>query len=358
MAQSFDAKLLKILGDPVSLAEGVSTFSVSRNVLVYQRGPAGSATPSQQLAWFDRKGTISGQVIPSASFAQGIELSPDGHRAAVSEFSSGTSALQDVWTIDLDKKVPTRFTFDPSFNNGPAWSPDGSWIVFGSSRGGGTVPNKIFQKLANGGGAEDLVYALEPQDALYTEDWSRDGQNVVFERTLVRTLTFDIWRLPLSGDKKPVVYLSSPFNKIQAKVSPDGHWLAYSTNESGTYQLVVQTFPDPSGGKWQITANGGVEPRWRRDGRELYYLGLDGKLMAVPIRPDKTFQWGEATPLFQTPIPAAPVIPFPHHYDVTADGQRFLMVVPADAPSNATRKDQPQSTLVAVVNWTSALKKK
>src|SRR5262249_20014736 len=152
------------------------------------------------------------------------------------------------------KSVPNRFTFD-AINNGPLWSPDGSRIVFGSSRAGGLVPNKIFQKLASGVGTDDLVYGLESREALDTADWARAGQNLVFERTNLNNLTFDIWRLPLSGDKKAVPYLSSPYNKIQSKLSPDARWLAYSTNESGTYQIVVQSFPDPNnGGKSQVTA--------------------------------------------------------------------------------------------------------
>jgi Tol biopolymer transport system component len=354
-AQAFDPKGLKVFGDPIALADSVSAFTASGNVLMYQKGQIGTSPASfQQLTWFDRRGNALAKVATSANYSEGLELSPDGHRAVVSEVGSGTS--QDIWILDLDRKVPSRVTFDPNFNNGPVWSPDGSRILFGSSRGGGVVPNKIFQKLSSGVGSDDLVYGFEPQDALYTEDWSRDGQ-IVFERTNVSNLIFDIWYLPLSGSKKPIPYLSSPYNKIQAKLSPDGRYLAYATNESGMYQIVVQPFPDPNGGKWQVTANGGTEPRWRRDGRELYYLDLNRKLVAVPVRPDKTFQSGDAVPLFQTPLNGAPTIPYPTRYDVTADGQRFLMAAPLSAPSTTTNQ-QPPSTLVAVVNWTNSLRKK
>jgi dipeptidyl aminopeptidase/acylaminoacyl peptidase len=131
--------------------------------------------------------------------------------------------------------------------------------------------------------------------------------------------------MPLTGDRKPVQYVRSAFNNVQPQRSPDGKYLAYSTNESGSYQIVVRTFPDPNGGRWQVTANGGMEPRWRRDGRELYYFALDGKLMAAPVRAGSAFQADQATTLFQTPLSVPGEIPYPIRYDVTADGQRFLM---------------------------------
>ena len=134
---------------------------------------------------------------------------------------------------------------------------------------------------------------------------------------------------------------------------------AYSTNESGSYQIVVRTFPDPNGGRWQVTANGGMEPRWRRDGSELDYVVLDGKLRAVPIRPHSTFQADQATSLFQTPLTFPTSIPFPIRYDVTADGQRFLMTVPANTSQNSAPATLPNPTpIVAIVNWTAAFRKK
>jgi Tol biopolymer transport system component len=158
--------------------------------------------------------------------------------------------------------------------------------------------------------------------------------------------SYDTWLLPLSGDRKPKPFLESPFDKFHARVSPDGRHIAFATNESGTYQIVVQTFPNPSGGKWTISAEGGVEPKWSRNGRELYYLALDGKLMSVSIS-GPAFSAGRPTVLFQTPLGVNRAAPSrDRRYDVAADG-RFLIVTPG-----AKRAVLP---FTVVVNWTAAL---
>src|SRR5262249_52857901 len=139
---------------------------------------------------------------------------------------------------------------------------------------------------------------------------------------------------------------------------PDGRWLAYSTNESGTYQIVVRTFPDPNGGRWQVTANGGMGPRWRKEGRGVYYLGPDGKLMGSPICAGGKFEFDTAAPLFQTPLSMPTTVPYPTRYDVTADAQRFLVTVPANPVSSVPAALTNPTPLVAIVNWTAGLKKK
>jgi Tol biopolymer transport system component len=159
--------------------------------------------------------------------------------------------------------------------------------------------------------------------------------------------------LNLSGEPKATPYIESPFDKAQARISPDGRWLAYTTNDSGMYQIMVQSFPDPNRGRWQITAQGGIEPKWRRDGRELYYLAFDGSLMAVPIketRTDQTFEAGTATKLFPTPLTFNRFqTPRDRRYDVAPDG-RFLIAAPVAAGG--------AEPVTAVVNWTAALEKK
>jgi len=357
LAQPFDAEHLKVTGEASTLVERSGFFAASNNILIYQKDPLQAAAFGlQQLTWFDRKGNPVGKIAMPSDYREGLELSPDGHRAAVS-IASNTGAVlgQDIWILDLDRSVPNRMTFDSSYNNGAVWAPDGTRIAFGSSRGGGLVPDKVFRKMAAGVGNDELLHAFESGDGIYLEDWSRDSQHIMLELTKISRVIIDLWDLPLSGDKKPFAYLKSPYDKLQAKFSPNGHFVAYSTNESGIYQIVVQTFPDPNGGKWQITANGGMEPRWRRDGRELYYLSLDGKLMAATVRVDSTFQSDQPVMLFQTPLSLQLSIPFPTRYDVMADGQRFLMPVPVSPQSNTS---DTNTTLVAVINWTNAFRKK
>ena len=182
-------------------------------------------------------------------------------------------------------------------------------------------------------------------------NWSPDGRYIVFSRLRPAGSTIggvDTWVMENFGDKKARPFVESQFDKAQARISPDGHFLAYATNDSGIYQIVVQTFPDPNGAKWQITAQGGVEPKWRRDGRELYYLGLDGKLMGVPVKPDRTF--GTPAVLFQTPLAVVRnQAPRDRRYDVAPDG-RFLIAVPV--ASNT------EPTVVATINWAAGLGEK
>jgi len=183
--------------------------------------------------------------------------------------------------------------------------------------------------------------------------WSHDGRYIVFSRLKRGTPGVDTWLLDLSGEPKASPYIESPFDKAQARISPDGRWLAYTTNDSGMYQIMVQSFPDPNRGRWQITAQGGIEPKWRRDGRELYYLALDGNLMAVPIketRPEQPFEAGTSTVLFQTPLTVSRTqSPRDRRYDVAPDG-RFLIAIPVAAGG--------PEPVTAVVNWASELEKK
>jgi dipeptidyl aminopeptidase/acylaminoacyl peptidase len=184
--------------------------------------------------------------------------------------------------------------------------------------------------------------------------WSPDGRYIVFSRFKpAGAAGVDTWLMDLSGEPKVSPFIESPFDKAEARISPDGRWLAYTTNDSGMYQIMVQSFPDPNRGRWQITAQGGIEPKWRRDGRELYYLAFDGNLMAVPIketRPGQPFEAGSPTTLFQTPLAVSRTqSPRDRRYDVAPDG-RFVIATPiiAGGPEPVT----------AVVNWASGIEKK
>jgi Tol biopolymer transport system component len=339
-AQRFDASRFAVEGAPIPLAQDIeSYFSASdTGLLLYRKA---STTPaSKQLLWFDRAGKQTGQVGAAGNYGN-VELSPNGDRVAVDMIANNN---RDIWVIDVARAVPSRITFDASSEWTPSWSPDGSRIIFGSSRGN---RNHIYQKSSSGIGNDELVFNSE--DGEIPVNMSRDGRYVVFSRLKSGTnnRATDTWILNMSGDKKAVPFVESPFDKTHARVSPDGRWMAYSTNDSGTYQIVVQSFPDPNGGRWQITAQGGVEPKWRRDGRELYYLALDGKLMSVPLKADRTFEAGTPVPLFQTPLTVNRNQPErDRRYDVTPDG-RFLIVTPQATPAS--------TAVTAVVNWPSGL---
>jgi tricorn protease-like protein len=257
-----------------------------------------------------------------------------------------TDNNRDIWVIDLQRLVPQRVTFDAGADWSPVWSPDGSRLMFAASRSMDTV-NRILEKSSTGAGDETRIDVGNTSSI--PVNWSLDGQYLTYSRMRANGNSYDMWVLSLSGDRTPRPFLESTFDRIQARISPDSKYVAYSTNESGTFQIVVQTFPDPNGGKWQISGEGGVEPKWRRDGKELYYLALDGKMMAVPITAAASFNAGKPATLFQTSLAMTRNNPArDRRYDVAPDG-RFLMVVPM--PGGA-----PLPTTV-LVNWEAALKK-
>jgi WD40 repeat protein len=358
MAQPFDVKRFAIAGEPVTLAESVQFLSASDNgVLVYRRAAIQQANPAgSQLVWFDRNGKRVGQV-GSPSTYNNPRISPDGHRVAVDSNESGN---RDIWVIDLSRgAVPARLTFDSASDIAPSWAPEGTRIAFASNRGGSAVQYKLYQRFASGAGVDELIFVGNPDEIVVPQDWSADGRYIVFMRAPVATVNVavDHWVLPLFGDKKPFPLLQSKSRNSQPRLSPDGRWVACTTNESGAYQVVVQPFPDSSKGKWQVTSKRGMEPKWRRDGRELYYLGLDGKLMAVPVSGEDAFQAGPPVALFQTPS-TLPAVPTAFSYDVTADGQRFLFNAPVALSQRDAGTAAASIPITTVVNWTSALNKK
>jgi serine/threonine protein kinase len=337
-AHRLDLNNFTVEGQPVTIADGIQGgFSVSDNgLLIYRKASAGPV--ARQLTWFDRTGKQLGQLGDSSDYAD-VEISPSGDRIA---YDTTVNGNRDVWMMDIARAIPSRITFEPSSDWNPQWSPDGSRIAFASAKPDAA---HIYEKPSTGVGNDQLVFQSETEIPV---DWSRDGRYIVFSR--LKSGGNDTWVLDLSGQKKASPFIQSPFDKTQAKVSPEGRWIAYATNDSGMYQIVVQTFPDPNGGKWQITAQGGVEPKWRRDGRELYYLALDGKLMAVSIRGDRVLEAGTPVLLFQTPMTvnrAQP--PRTRRYDVAPDG-RFLIAAPIGTAAAAPT--------IAVVNWASGLQKK
>ena len=350
MAQPFDAKVLEITGDAFPIAEHVyfesftskTSFSVSNNgSLVYQTG-TGSA--GVRLIWFDRNGKQI-EAINQPSVYNDLRLSPDGKRIAISQLDAKNKNT-DIWLYEISRSVWTRFTFDPAVERWPIWSPDGNTIVFYSARKG---RSDLYQRAASGAGSEELL--LESNLIKNPSDWSRDGKFIAYHADDPKTRN-DIWILPLSpkgasGDRKTFVFLQTEFHEMRATFSPDGRWIAYQSNESGREEVYVRPFPGP-GGKWQISTNGGTRARWRRDGKELFYLGYDDRIMAAEIKLGMaTVDVGSVRPLFH-------IRPFAGGgrdiYDVTGDGQRFLVASPGG--------EENSSPITLVVNWPAEVKKK
>jgi Tol biopolymer transport system component len=348
MAQSFDASSLQLSGEPFPIADqvgqnsaiGRAFFSVSETgVLAF----LSASTPNTQLAWFDRAGKQLA-VVGSSAADTGIRLSPDEKLLAVGRVDI-QSASTDIWLIDLARNVPSRFTFDPANENNPVWSPDRSRLLFSSNRSGVT---NLYQRLATGTGSDEaLSTSALPTAPL---DWSSDGKVILYTEVSPKTDN-DIWILPLVGDQKPTPYLQSEFSETQARFSPDGRWVAYTSNESGNFQVYVQSFP-ASGGKWQISTNGGGQPQWRGDGKELFFLSPDRKLMVVEVNgSESTFKAGVPKALFEArTIPTVPFYGFnASYYAASGNGQRFLI-------STLAGESTP-TPLTVVLNWTAAIKR-
>jgi len=349
MAQRFDASRFGLSGDPIPIANPVRVLptawlvmaSASQNgVLAYS---AEKAANGWQLEWFDRHGKAMGS-IGGTQFFHEPQLSPDGKKLAVVVGANPVMA-GNIWVFDLMKEAAARVTFAQEQTFGPIWSPDEMRIAFSSNRAGAY---QLYEKAANGAGTtqpltEDHALSEAP------DSWSSDGRYIAYERVGLQGKTgSEIWILPLFGDKKPFPFLSSASNESMASFSPDGKWLAYVSDESGRAEVYIVPFPKRSG-KWQVSTEGGTRPRWRRDGKELFFVSLGNKLMAVPVREENnTLDIGSPEPLFQINPPDSQYAGW--IYDVTPDGKRFIVV---------TRLPEPPSAepITLVVNWPELLKK-
>jgi Tol biopolymer transport system component len=338
MAQSFNLSSFRLSGDPVPVAQGMHTmgistgptgaaqFTVSANgTLVYQTG----GEQPEQLAWFDRSGKSLGTLGPPGS-VNSPALSPDGRRAVV----DGSS---DLWLFDTARGSPTRFTFAALGDSAGVWSPDGSRIVYAANRNG---RSELYVKSTSGGGAEQSL--LRTDFDLMPDDWSSDGRFLLYESFTTKTRG-DLWYLPMEGDRKPVSYLQTEFNEAHPRLSPDGKWLAYTSDETGRPEIYVQSFPTPGNGKFLISSNGGDQPAWRLDGKELYYLTADRKLMSVQVKTAPSFEAAPSQLLFQTHVPQISITTFRNHYAAAPDGRRFLVTSIPEAGS--------PTPLVVVLNW-------
>ena len=355
MAQRFDIRRAELSGDPVVVADSVATFSVlgrlgqilvgffsvSQNgVLTYRPGSGAAGT---QLVWFDRSGKRLRTLGEPADYTNPA-VSPDQKMVAVGKRDPQTKT-RDIWVVDLQRGTSSRLTFDPADDFNPTWSPDGARIAFTSDRKG---HRDIYVKAASGVGEEQML--VESVEEKGSEDWSPDGQYLVWGSD---TTGYE-WLFSFR-DHKILPFLQAKFLQTQCRFSPNQggppHWIAYSSFESGSQQVYVRSFAGAlsgSGGKWQISTDGGSEPMWRGDGKELFYLNGNGnKLMAVEVNGEgESFRAGIPKELFEVHLTPEQRR---NRFIVTSDGKRFLM--------NALVEEQEHRSFRVVLNWPALLKR-
>jgi Tol biopolymer transport system component len=344
MTQPFDTRHLKISGDPVRVMEDpvasywdTGAFSVSANGTLAYWSPG---NVESQLTWFDAQGKVLSTVGQPGPFGS-LALSPDGTHAIVSQFASDLS--QSLWLLDISRGTATRFDLNPSEAESAVWAPDGRRIIFGSIRAG--QMNDLYHMNLNG--AANAVAVIKSNEAKAPLSWSPDGRFLLYNSVGGGTKN-DLWVLPLEADRKPVPFLRTEFDEPDGRFSPDGRRVAYVSDESGRYEVYVRSFspgppPSPGEGKWLISNNGGHNPMWRQDGKELYYIDLDGKLMVVSLSAGSEFEAGVPKTLFQ----ALPRGDFAA-WAPSPDGKRFLFQIP---------ETQEAAPFTVVLNWQAGMKK-
>jgi serine/threonine protein kinase len=341
LTQAFDVASRTLSGTAAPVAEdiavdleNVAPVSVSPNGRMVYR--AGTPTGYRRLIWFDRSGHETGNVTdPDPASPLSPEMSSDGKRVVLYRTIDGNN---DLWMLDTNRGVLGRFTFDPANEINPIWSPDGTRVIFGANRGG---VFDIYQKPADGIGPATALL-LKPPINKAPNDWSPDGQFILV-RTLDPAKGYSIWAAPMGGAGEPFPVVDSSFNEREGQFAPDGRWIAYQSDESGRFEIYLRSFPDPTH-QIRVSATGGAQVRWRRDGQELFFIGLDNRLMAAPVhRSDAgTLDVGSPVPLFMTRVGGAVLGPRKQQYLVSRDGQRFLM---------NTVTTESSSPLRVILNW-------
>jgi Tol biopolymer transport system component len=342
VAHPFDPKSAKFTGDPKPIADDVSTvatghapFTASQNGTLLYMALGGSR---HRLVWKDRSGRELGTIGEPAEYGA-FALAPDPGLAVVDLFDAQTDN-RDLWIHDLERGVASRFTFDQASDRNPVWSPDGSRIVYSSSRSGGS--RDLYIKDASGAGQAELL--MTDPDQLHPGDWSRDGRYLAVMK-LSSQSDWDIFALPMDGSGEAFPAIQTPFGELLPMLSPDGRWVTYMSDQSGRMEVYVQRFPEP-GGKWQVSTAGGGEPVWSADGSEIFYIDAAQNLVSVKVTTGETFKAGLPEILFEARL--VPALQR-NRYAVSEDGQRFLLLLPLETQAN------PPMTVVQ--NWPVSLER-
>ena len=339
-AQDFDSGRLEVRGDPFPIAEhlaGRTTLSTSAaGPIAYRTAPADSG--QRQLVWVNRSGREIDKVIYPNTAAEGPSLSRDGRRVAVFRSANGN---MDIWSYETGRRTWNRVTFDSGDDIFPLWSPDGTGMVFGSNRNGGRM--NLYRKVLDAPpGSEALL--LSTSQPKFPMDWSPDGRFLLYD-SLDPKRGFDIWALPLEGDRQPFAVVQTDFSERLAQFSPDGTWIAYQSDKTGRVEIYVQPFPGV-GGDSRVSIDGGSQVRWNPNGKELFYLAPDDRLMAVPMRVasnGKAVEPGAPVGLFATNVGSGAQNTNRQQYMVAPDGQSFVM--------NSVLGEASASPITVILNW-------
>ena len=337
--QPFDERRLDLSGNAIRVAEPIGSFldsaffSASTNGVLVFRGP----DEDRQLTWFDRRGNILGRASEPGRY-RGLTLDPSGTRALVVRRADGATVDQDLWLVEMSESRASRLTFDSRLEESPVSSYDGKTFFFGA--GGGVGP--LFEQSLSGTASTQLL--LRTEEHLIPTSASSDGRFLLYTVVSIGETRLDLWVLPLKGDRKPFPFLRRAFDQRQGQFSPDGQWIAYVSNESGRNEVLVRPFT--SGGvedaveSLAVSKGGGIAPRWRGDGKELFYLTANGTVTSVTLATDRSMVIGPPTGLFQVPGADA-------DWAVTRDGERFLLAAPAGQST--------PSPFTVVFNWQGAV---
>ena len=336
LARRFDPDRLSFAGEAFAVLDDVRWDAVATNAAAFSASRTGLLTCQtggaflSRLLWYDRSGRELGSVGPDGAYYEPT-LSPDDRWLAIPRIDP-EKFLSTIWTIDLERGSAARLSSKAPIASTPLWSPDGRRILYSSY-----ASPEVFSQDARGAGPESVLF--RQPGFMPLDDLSRDGRLLFYEAYDLRKFHFDVWVRDMAAEKSRPL-LQATFNQQGARLSPDGRWLAYDSDESGINEIFIRSFPE-AGERRQVSQGGGQQPRWRGDGRELFYVSPDRKVMSVEVRAGATLETGVPRPLFQTRI--MPLVEARNHYDVTSDGQRFLV--------NSRRPEDASLPILILSGW-------